>query len=371
MGRGGRGVRAIRGAGAIVRGLGMARHLLLRSFACTLAMGVSLTTFAQEPSTTEVATATTDAAQRFLESLAPAQRSTALRRFQDPDRLDWHYIPKPTRKGLPLRDMNDEQRTLCHHLLRACLSDSGYEKAVKIMSLENNLREGERGRVGSPLRDPLRYFLTVFGEPTTQGPWGWSLEGHHFSIHCVVRDGDVASDTPSFWGANPATIRTLVAGGPPEGTRTLEREEQLAFELVHSLDESQRKRAVIADKSPEEILSSHLSQPPDVPREGLPAREMNESQKETLCSLLKAYTDNLAKPLADKRWASIDADGFDEIYFAWAGATMPGIGHYYRIQGPSFLLEFVNVQTDPAGNRANHIHSVWRNLKGDFGVSAQ
>jgi uncharacterized protein DUF3500 len=323
-----------------------------------------------EKSTAGVGAAMSEAAQKFLAALTPEQAAKARMKFDDPARLDWHNIPKPQRKGLQLRDMTPEEQKLCHNLLRAALSTSGYDKAVKIMALENNLREGEKNTPNSPLRDPQRYFLTIFGQPANTGTWGWSFEGHHLSLNFVVRDGQVTSETPSFWGANPATLHTFIPGGPEQGTRTLADEEQLAFDLVGSLSEAERKKALIAEKAPGEYRAAGQPQPPHTAPEGLPAAEMTDAQKKILHSLLETYTGHLATPLAAAELADAEAQGLDRVYFAWAGATQPGVGHYYRVQGPSFVLELVNFQSDTAGNKANHIHSVWRSLKGDFGVAA-
>ncbi len=310
------------------------------------------------------------AAQQFLASLSPEQRSKGVMKFDDPARLDWHNIPKPVRKGLQLRDLTTEQQALVHGLLRASLSETGYDKAVKILALENNLHEGEKNLTNGHLRDPLRYFLTIFGEPGDRGVWGWSFEGHHLSMNFVIRDGQVVADTPSFWGANPATVRTFVEGGPEVGTRTLADEEQLAFELIGSLDDAQRAKAVISDKAPADYRAPGQPQPPHTPPVGLPAAEMTDAQKKTLRSLLAAYSGHLADDVSAARMKEIDSASFDKVNFAWFGAQKPGVGHAYRIQGPTFVLELVNIQSDPAGNPANHIHSVWRNLEGDFGVAA-
>ncbi len=318
-----------------------------------------------------VGTQMTQAAQEFLASLGASELAKATMKFDDPARLDWHNIPKPERKGLQVREMSAEQRKRCHHLIAVSLSNTGYEKALKIMALENNLREGEKNLQGAPLRDPERYFLTIFGKPESSGAWGWSFEGHHFSLNFVVKDGQVMSDTPSFWGANPATVSLFIAGGPEKGTRTLASEEQSAFDLVNSLSDAQRGKAVIADKAPDDYRAAGKPQPPSTAPEGLPASEMTEGQKKILWSLLEAYNGNLAEELSAARLAEIKADGLDRVYFAWAGATKPGVGHYFRVQGPSFVLELVNVQSDPAGNPANHIHSVWRSLKRDFGITAK
>jgi hypothetical protein len=323
---------------------------------------------AKEASTNTVGQAMTEAAQKFLASLNADELAKVSIKFDDPRRLDWHNIPKPERKGLQLHDMTAEQQQLAHGLVRAALSDTGYAKAARIMSLENNLREGEKNLKGGALRDPLRYFLTIFGKPEMTGVWGWSFEGHHLSLNFVIRDGQVVADTPSFFGANPATLRLFVPGGPKEGTRTLAQEEQLAFDLVNDLSDAQRKTAIIAEKAPDDYRNAGVPQPPHTPPVGLPAAEMTEGQKKILWSLLEAYNGNMAPPIAAARLADIKAIGLDHVYFAWAGGTKPGTGHYYRVQGPGFVLELVNIQSDPAGNPANHIHSVWRNLKGDFGV---
>jgi Protein of unknown function (DUF3500) len=316
------------------------------------------------------ARAMTDAARDFLGALSPEERERAMRAYDDPVRLDWHNIPKPERKGLQVRDMSAPQRTHTHALLRAALSPTGYEKAVWIMALEANLREGEKGQAGAPLRDPERYFLTIFGEPSLQGTWGWSFEGHHFSLNFSVREGQVIADTPSFWGANPATVRVEVPGGPPLGTRTLAQEEQLALDLMQLLDDAQRAAAIIAAEAPAEYRGGGEPQPSRAPPQGLAAQDMNDAQRDKLWSLLEVTCGNLTEELATRRLDEIRAAGLERVYLAWAGAIEPGKGHHYRIQGPTFVLELINVQADPAGQRANHIHSVWRDVRGDFGVAA-
>jgi prepilin-type processing-associated H-X9-DG protein len=325
---------------------------------------------AKDTAANQVAASMADAATNFLASLDAGQRAKATMKFDDPARLDWHNIPKAERKGLQVRDMTTAQRKLCHALLQTALSDVGYQKAVNIMALENNLREGEKSLKNGPLRDPDRYFLTIFGTPGNSGEWGWSFEGHHFSLNFAFCDGHVISDTPSFWGANPATVKNFIPGGPEVGTRTLAQEEELALDLVNALDDSQRKKAVVAEAAPKDYRAAGKPQPPQTAPEGLPAAEMTADQKNILRSLLDVYCKNLALEIAKARLAAIDEAGFDKIYFGWSGATSPGIGHAYRIQGPTFVLELVNIQSDPSGNPANHIHSVWRSMKGDFGVAA-
>ena len=336
--------------------------------ASTICLCLAASAWCADAPPNKVGPSMTAAAQEISASLTRDQAARVLLKFDDPARLDWHNIPKPTRKGLQVREMTAAQQKLCHNLLRAALSETGYEKAVRIMSLESNLYEGEKNLKGAPLRDPLRYFLTIFGKPDNTGTWGWSFEGHHLSLNFVIRDGQVISDTPSFWGANPATVKLFIAGGPKEGTRTLADEEQLAFDLVNSLNDAQRKKAIIAEKAPDEYRDGGKPQPPQTPPEGIPATELSDAQKKTLWSLLEKYNGHLPQPIAQMRLEEIKSAGTDGIHFAWAGATKPGVGHYYRVQGPTFVLELVNIQSDPAGNPANHIHSVWRSLKGDFAI---
>lgn len=334
-------------------------------FACVVVLLLQAAPALAQSRTEEMAAA----ANAFLAALTPEQRIEAVVPFDSPQRRDWHNIPKDDRKGVEFGELSVEQRQLALALLHSGLSDDGYGKALKIMSLENNLREGEMNVKGAPLRDPERYFITVFGEPADAGAWGWSFEGHHFSQNIAVKDGTVVGDTPSFWGANPATLITFVEGGPEVGTRTLAQEEQLAFDLLTSLDQSQRAEAITADKPPADYRGPGQPEPPRSAPEGIPAKQLTDLQKETLRSLLATFCNNQAPELAAARLAEIDASGFDRVHFAWQGADKPGVGHAYRIQGPTFLLELVNIQSDPAGNPANHIHSVWRSLNHDFGVA--
>jgi hypothetical protein len=310
----------------------------------------------------------TAAAEKFLASLSDEQRKTALLTYDNPVRLDWHFIPKAERKGLQIKEMSAEQRKAAHALLAAALSQAGYQKATTIMELEAILHELEKAKKGGNIRDTERYYFTVFGQPTLEGRWGLSVEGHHLSLNFVVSEGRVVSSTPAFFGANPAEVKSSVGVGPKPGTRVLRAEEQLAFDLVNSLDDAQRKIALIAGKAPDDIRGPAGQQPPGDAPQGLSASKLNDAQKKTLRALLEAYCANMPKEVADRRMEGVEKAGLDASYFAWAGATKPGVGHYYRVQGPSYLIEFVNVQPDAAGNIANHIHCVWRDMAGDFAL---
>ena len=311
----------------------------------------------------------TESAQKFLGSLTSEQAAKTTIKFDDPARLKWHFIPLPERKGLQVKEMNADQRKLALELLRASLSQVGYDKATTIISLEAILRELEKSRVGGPIRDPERYYFTLFGQPRMPGEWGLSVEGHHLSLNFVVKGGQVTSHTPAFLGANPGIVRNEVAGGPKNGTQVLKAEEELAFELFNSLPAEQQKIALLDAKAPNEIRSAGEPQAPQSSPEGVAASQFTDAQKKTLWSLIEAYAGNMPAEIGAARLAEIKEAGIDKVHFAWAGANKPGIGHYYRLQGPTFLVEFVNTQPDAAGTPANHIHSVWRNMKGDFGVA--
>ena len=313
--------------------------------------------------------AMTERADAFIGSLTAEQKTKALMSYDAPQRVDWHFIPKPTRKGLQVKEMNEEQRKAAHALLQSALSEVGYGKATKIMELEKLLAELEKSKKGGNIRDPERYYFTVFGTPGKEAKWGLSVEGHHLSLNFVVEKGEVISSTPTVLSANPAVVKSDNVPSIKPGTRVLAKEEELAFDLLASLSAEQRKAAVIAEKAPPEIRAAGEPQPPQEAPVGIPLDKLSTEQKKTLLDLIGVYATNLPTDVATARMAAIDKAGIAAIHFAWAGADKPGIGHYYRIQGPSFLIEFVNTQADAAGNPANHIHSIWRDMGGDFAIA--
>ena len=323
------------------------------------------------------------AAIAWLSTLEPEQKARAVQPFASPARTDWHFVPKNDRKGLQLRDMNDRQEAAALALVRSALSQAGYDKSVMIMKLDEILRRIE-GAKAKNIRDPKRYFLTIFGTPAAAGSWGLSVEGHHLSFNFTVRDGVLVDSTPQFMGANPAEVKTSFDGLPAPGDRVLRDEETLAFELLSSLDESQRSKAVIAKEPPREIRAAGEPQPPAGPAAGIPFQELSAAQRSILRRLVETYCAVMPDEVAAERLRLIEglvgADGktaqesvrhgWDDVHFAWSGSLVPGVGHGYRLEGPTFSIEFVNVQPDAEGNPANHIHCVWRDRTGDFDLPA-
>ncbi|MDQ3700391.1 MAG: DUF3500 domain-containing protein [Chloroflexota bacterium] len=301
-----------------------------------------------------------EAATTFLASLTPDQRARTVFPVADEERLNWHYVPKE-RRGLPLTEMDGAQQKLAHALLSSGLSRRGYAKAVTIMSLEQVLAQLEGSGRRWP-RNPDMYHVTVFGTPSDDAPWGWRVEGHHVSVNLLVADGRRIAPTPSFFGANPARVPDGTAQPGLAGLRVLAAEEDLARRVLGALDAPQRGRALIAPDAPADILTraEHRVRP-DAPT-GLPAGDMSAVPREHLLHLIQEYVGRMPEDVADTRMNRIERDGTGHIHFAWAGSETLGGPHYYRLQGPSFLVEYDNTQND-----ANHIHTVWRDLQNDWG----
>lgn len=298
------------------------------------------------------------AAREFLGSLSAEQRGRTVYEYLDGERVFWYYPPM-NRHGLPLRDMTQRQRELAYALMRSGLTERSYGQAVQIIELETTLGKIERAAgVRSFVRDPELYYWTVFGDPGDDAsPWGWRVEGHHISLNYSLWGERLISLTPFFFGANPAEVRE----GPKRGLRILDDREALGWELIRSLDDAQRDEAVIYAEAPWDILTYNASQVSLPPAEGLAAGAMTEAQRDLLGRLVDVYVDQAPAEAAAERREKIEAEGFDELRWAWAGPLDPGQPHYYRIQGKNFVVEFDNRQ-----NGANHIHSVWRDVGNDF-----
>jgi hypothetical protein len=355
-----------------------------------------------------------EAAANLLAALTPEQRRTATYDFGDEEeRRRWYYTPTD-HGGLPLTEMDPVQQQRTNQLVATGLSVPGYVAASTIMGLENtlDLQEGWRARFArdregaTRARDPLLYYVSVFGEPGGDAPWGWRFGGHHISLHYTVVQGRIVTPTPTFFGANPAEARFV----GPGLLRPLAGEEDLARELLHALDDAQRTVAVIAPAAPWDLIHGNRptveegALPPyndEIFREqmspaeadtrrarqarteqalgltpehlealrytrapkGLPAARMTAPQRQALTALIRQYIDRLPDEIASAEAERLSGAALDAIHFAWAGGAEPRQPHYYRLQGPRFLVEYDNTQND-----ANHIHSVWRDPEGDFGA---
>jgi hypothetical protein len=334
--------------------------------AAIVAIGfASVTLIGQSPAPT--ATKMAAAAKAYLATLTPEQKAKGSFPFDSKNRLVWFFTPqqdkekKATRIGLPLSEQTAEQKAAALALLKTGLSEKGFEQASTIMSLEGVLLDLEKN--GAMVRNPGWYFVSVYGDPSNTSDWSWRFEGHHMSVNYTLGKGEVVSATPLMFGANPADIKD----GPRKGLRTLPGIENLARELISSLTPEQDKVAKQA-KDFAEIQENKTRAGVDGPV-GVTMAQMNDVQKKTLSSLLKEYTDRMPADLAAveaKRAASADPA---KLYFGYSGSIVPGKPYTYRIQGPTFVVEFLNIQADSAKNPANHIHSAWRVLPADFGLA--
>jgi hypothetical protein len=296
------------------------------------------------------------AAQAFLGSLTEEQRQSAQFGFDDDGREAWNFVPM-VRKGLVYQKMSIEQRQLCLQLVRTGLSAKGYVQVKGIMGWEKILGDMESRRPGNNYRNPELFYLAVFGEPAADKPWGWRFEGHHLSLNYTSVTGKL-SVTPQFMGTNPARVPS----GEYAGMRLMADEEDLARRLMLSLDEAQRRMAIIADKAFPEIATGTQRVAALDSKKGLPYEAMLPDQQELLDMLLKVYLGRMPGDVAEAKWRTIQKEGMAQVSFAWAGGLHEGEGHYYQILGKVFLVEYDDTQND-----ANHIHTVWRDFNGDFG----
>lgn len=333
-------------------------------------------------SSAQLATALMTATNAWLAALTPEQKTKCMIEYTDIQRTDWHFIPRPWRKGLALSDMTPKQRDLAYKLMAVAVSPIGYDKLRWIMKQQDYLKIisdenppsccGKYGTQctttgGCPsLYDSGYYFISVFAQPSATALWGLSIEGHHFSVNYSMENGRVTSSTPNAMGSTPETMFADNYPPIPKGTRVMPEEENVALELLAALDATQRKIAVVATTSPRDIWNAGGLYPYARQPEGLPAEWMTPEQQAILRRLIHLYAHLLPAAIADERLRDIDANGFEKVHFAFLGSPVPGQSRQYKIQGPAFIIEFSNSQPDPAGNPANHIHTVWRDLRNDF-----
>jgi Protein of unknown function (DUF3500) len=303
------------------------------------------------------------AANNFLQLLDKDQKMNAKVAFDSDERFNWHYFPKNNRKGIALKDMNATQREAAMVLLKSALSAEGFQKTKAVIELEAVLRQMENRGANDEVRDPGKYYFTIFGEPSEQSIWGWRLEGHHLSLNFSSANNLLVSGTPGFLGSNPA----IVPSGPEQGKQILKEETAKAFALLHSLDKNQLDKAIVRVSVPDDIIT-FVSRKANIDvQQGIAFGELNNDQQEKFTQLLRVYVDRYKKSLAEQMLQDIKNAGMNKLSFVWIGAQQPGKGnpHYYRIQGPTVIIEYDNTQ-----NNANHIHTVVRDLHRDFGGDA-
>ncbi len=300
------------------------------------------------------------AAKEFINTLDSSQKGLALYPFDAEERYNFHFFPIENRKGISFNELNSSQKQAAMSLIKTCLSENATKKAGQIMELENVLKEVENRKADDHYRDPGKYNLTVFGLPGNNTTWGWRFEGHHICFNFSAKDKKLVSGTPGFLGANPAIVRN----GPHKGLQVLKEETETGFALLHSLTKEQLKKAMIDTTAPGDIITFVNRKALIDHPAGVFYSEMTTKQQEQLLHLINVYVHRYTKLFAGEMLKEIQQAGLNNLRFAWAGFTEPDAGkpNYYRIQGPTIIIEYDNTQ-----NNANHVHSVLRDLKNDFG----
>jgi hypothetical protein len=334
----------------------MARSAVFASVVLLAGLSVPVTL---NSAPTATGKAMTDAANAFLGDLSAEQKSKATFKFEDDSRFEFRYTPR-ARTGLPLKEMSEGLRTKAHALVKTGLSMRGYTTATTIIDLENVLKAIEPPRTGpnAIVRDPELYFVSIYGTPG-KSPWGWKFEGHHISVNFTVVDDKPIVFAPSFFGSNPAVVKD----GPKQGTRALRDEEDAGRALIMAFAEGAERSKVIFDvTAPREMITAEGRDAKMLEPGGIAYSAMTPAQRRLLEKVLDVYLGRVAPELAKTRLELLQKAGMDTITFGWAGVVEVGGPHYYRVQGPTFLIEYDNTQ-----NNNNHIHSVWRDFAGDFG----
>ena len=328
----------------------------MRFAICLALMSVAPLAMAQSetPPLAAVAVKMRESAEHLLATLPERQRAAAMRPFGDSDRVDWHYTPR-SRNGISFKELDGRGRDSVHALLKTALSGVGYRKVVNIIELELVLRELEAFGL---MRDPERYHVTIYGTPGRSERWGWRFEGHHLSLNFTLVGDRLVVDTPSFFGANPATV----PGGAKKGLRVLGDEHDAGWAILDSLSDSQRREAIISTRTYGDIVTSNRQKVAPLDAAGIAASNLDERQRALLWKLVELYAASFEPGLAEARLARARQGGIESLRFGWAGSTTRGSPHYYRVQGALFLIEY-----DASQDGGNHIHTVWRDFTGDFG----
>lgn len=298
-------------------------------------------------------------ARSFISLLSEAQKTESVFPFDVEERYNFHFVPMK-RRGITFNEMNPQQHKLALELLRSCLSKETFQKTNEIIQLEIVLKELEKRKPEDNFRDPGNYHFTIFGNPSSQSIWGWRFEGHHISFNFSFNRKTLVAGTPGFMGSNPA----IVLNGPMAGKQVLKQESDKGFAVINSFTSAQLKKTIIDTVAFKDILTFDKRQALLGKPEGIRYSELTKVQQSLLLQLIRVYVHRYKHDFADKMMQDIQKEGLDNIWFAWAGYTKPkiGKGSYYRVQGPTIVIEYDNTQ-----NNANHVHSVVRDLKNDFG----
>ncbi|MBM3729128.1 MAG: DUF3500 domain-containing protein [Acidobacteria bacterium] len=288
--------------------------------------------------------------------------------FEDAERKDWSNLPDGMypRKGLSLGQMNDGGRSAAHQLLRASLSSQGYLKAAAIIRRDDYLLRTAGPAIGGrPITEFFgagHYYLGLFGDPGPEARWGWQFDGHHLALNFTVVKG-VVTGTPALWGAEPDQIPT----GDEAGWRVFGAEREKGFAVMNSLNEKQKAKALLSATLPAGIFTGPKRDKALQRIEGLSTVLMTAAQKKLLWELIDEYLNNQAVPIAEAHRQKILKDRFENVHFAWMGSIEANQPVYFRVHGPSILIEYDNAGRGRDQRDPNHIHSIYRDPSNDYG----
>lgn len=300
------------------------------------------------------------AASALLKSLTDEQKGLVSFDFNDEERVNWHFIPRE-RKGLGLWDLDGKALTSAEAFVSTGLTVAGYETSLKVRSLEEvlYLLEGGEEHTRRMRRHPHKYYISIFGDPSGDAAWGWRFEGHHLSLNYTVKGGEILSSTPEFFGANPG----LIDAGPGRSLRVLGRREDLARSILKSASDEQQAKIWISQEAPRDIRGAGAAQAEVSDPAGVSAGDMTPEQQKLMKELVGEYLTAMPASVVRRRVKEIEEAGVENVYFAWWGGSELNEPHHYIVQGPTFIIEYNNTQ-----NQANHVHSIWRDLRGDFNI---
>lgn len=291
-------------------------------------------------------------AKAFLDSLDAGQRGKVLFDYESAKKPSWSNLPVTmvARNGLPLGNLTKPQRAAALETVAAVLSKEGYQKVIDIMNADDQIIKDKENKMKFGTEN---FYIALFGTPSTTKPWMLQFGGHHLGIN-VTMVGKKAVLTPTHTGTQPDSFTR--AG---KTVRPLGPENDLAFKLVNMLDADHKKLAVLGAK-PKNLVLGPGQDGKTIEPEGLKCSTFNKDQRATLMELIEAWVNILPKDAAASRMAAIK-EKIDDTHFVWYGPTTNGSAAYYRIQGPTLLVEYA-----PQGG-TNHIHTIIRDPSNDYG----
>lgn len=302
------------------------------------------------------------AANSLIAALSNQQKQKALFLVNSDEWRRWSNIHRYPRQGISLKEMTAQQKQLAFNLLKVSLSEKGFQKAKNIMTLNEVLAQltNKSDEYGKEL-----YWFSFMGQPSTDEPWGWQLEGHHLIINYFVL-GDQVVMTPAFMGSEPV----IATKGKYAGTRVFEPEESKALATIRALKAEQQNKAIIAREIPKDIFTPAFKDNFELRYEGVSFPELTSTQQELLLDLIQEYVGNMDEDRAFIKMKEV-RQHLESTYFVWMGGFDDNSVFYYRIHSPVILIEFAHQKGEALGTQEpsrNHIHTVIRTPNGnDYG----